>query len=321
MILTDYLRAKPDSTWNIAKQCGVEFGVIRLPEDKDFDVTSLAQLQEVVNRFKERGITPLIVEPLPNCLHDHIKLGDELRDESIDKFIKLMENLHEVGIKAVCFNFMAHYGWTRTDTSITERGGAKVTGFCQERFEADDFEIDDETMWYNYEYFIKKVIPYAEKYDIKLALHPDDPPLPKLGKVARIFTSYDAIKKGISVVNSNYLGVTFCQACYRLMGADLEKVIPELADKIFFVHFRNVAGDKTNFRETFHDNGEIEMAATMKLYIENGINVPVRVDHVPTLVGEDIAHVGYDAMGRLFAIGYLKGILESLELEVSGKRS
>ena len=82
-----------------------------------------------------------------------------------------------------------------------------------------------------------------------------------------------------------------------------------------------MAGDKTNFRETFHDNGEIEMAATMKLYIENGINVPVRVDHVPTLVGEDIAHVGYDAMGRLFAIGYLKGILESLELEVSGKRS
>ena len=321
MILTDYLRSKPDGTWDIALQCGVKYGVIRLPEDEEFDVTNLEQLKEVVNRFKERGITPLIVEPLPNCLHDHIKLGDEFRDESIDKFIKLMENLHEVGIKAVCFNFMAHYGWTRTDTGIMERGGAKVTGFCQERFEPDDFEIDAETMWYNYEYFIKKVIPYAEKYDIKLALHPDDPPLPKLGNVARKFTSYDAIKRGMSVVDSDYLGVTFCQACYRLMGENLEDVIPELADKIFFIHFRNVAGEKTNFRETFHDNGEIDMAAVMKLYIDNGIDVPVRVDHVPTLVGEDIAHAGYDALGRLFAIGYLKGILESLEMEVSDEEN
>lgn len=152
------------------------------------------------------------MEPLPNCLHDHIKLGDELRDESIEKFIKLMENLQKVGIKAVCFNFMAHYGWTRTDMDISERGGAKVTGFCQEKFVEDGFEIDAETMWYNYEYFIKKVIPYAEKYDIRLALHPDDPPLPKLGKVARIFTNYEAIKKGISIVDSDYLGVTFCQA-------------------------------------------------------------------------------------------------------------
>lgn len=314
MILTDYLRSEPDMTWDMALQCGVNHGVIRLPEDPDFDVTSLPQLRAVIDRFKERGIIPLIVEPLPNCLHEHIKIGDELRDESIEKFIKLMENLHEVGIKAVCFNFMAHYGWTRTDTGIIERGGARVTGFRQDRFVADEFEIDEETMWHNYEYFIKKVIPYAEKFDIRLALHPDDPPLPELGKAARIFTSYEAIKRGMSVVDSDHLGVTFCQACYQLMGAKLEEVIPELAKKIFFIHFRNVAGDKTNFRETFHDNGEIDMAATMKLYMDNGIDVPIRVDHVPTMVGEDITHAGYDALGRLFAIGYLKGIMESTEL-------
>lgn len=313
MVLTDYLRSEPDVTWDIALQCGVKHGVIRLPEDPDFDVTSLEQLREVTDRFKERGITPLVVEPIPNSLHDHIKLGDELRDASIDKFIKLMANLHEAGIKIVCFNFMAHYGWTRTDTGIMERGGARVTGFCQEKFVPDGFEMEEETMWHNYEYFIKSVIPYAEKYDIKLALHPDDPPLPKLGNVARIFTSYEAIKRGMSVVDSDHLGVTFCQACYKLMGENLETVIPELAKKIFFIHFRNVAGNKTNFRETFHDNGEIDMAAVMKLYRDNGIDVPIRVDHVPTMVGEDMKNAGYDAIGRLFAIGYLKGILEGLK--------
>lgn len=313
MILTDYFRSTPDRTWELALQSGVSHGVIRLPEDEEFDPTELSQVKAVTDRFLSHGITPLIVEPLPNALHDHIKLGDERRDESIEKFIKLMANLRETTVDTVCFNFMAHYGWTRTATDLPERGGAKVTGFKLENFEADPTVISAESMWNNYEYFIKAVIPYAEKYGIKLALHPDDPPLPKLGGVARIFTSLDAIKKGINTVKSQNLGVTFCQACYYLMGEDLEQAIKELANKIFFIHFRNVRGNKLDFSETFHDNGELDMARLMRVYTESGINVPIRVDHVPTLAGEDIGVAGYDALGRLFAIGYLKGLIEGCE--------
>ena len=98
------------------------------------------------------------------------------------------------------------------------------------------------------------------------------------------------------------------------MGEDLEQAVKELADKIFFIHFRNVRGNKLDFSETFHDNGELDMARLMKTYMENGINVPIRVDHVPTLAGETVGQAGYDALGRLFAIGYLKGIIESLEI-------
>ena len=313
MILTDYFRSKPDLTWSLALSCGVTQGTIRLPEDEDFDVTSLSHLQNVVDNFKNYGITPIIIEPLPNELHDHIKLGDDKRDECIEKFIKLMENMQKVGIGTVCFNFMAHYGWTRTSASLPERGGAKVTGFDLAAFSDDGFTISREKMWDNYEYFIKAVIPYAEKYGVKLALHPDDPPLDTLGSVGRIFTSLDAIKRGMEIVPSDNLGVTFCQACYHLMGEKLEEAIPALASKIFFVHFRNTCGCKTSFRETFHDNGEIEMAKAMKLYIENGVNCPVRVDHVPTMPFEDASVAGYDALGRLFAIGYLKGIIEAIE--------
>lgn len=311
MILTDYLRSTPDITWDIALQSGVKHGVIRLPEDDAFDPTDLSQVKAVTDRFLARGITPLIVEPLPNALHDHIKTGDGLRDESIEKFIRLMANLKETTAHTVCFNFMAHYGWTRTAANLPERGGAKVTGFKLEDFEADPTVISAESMWSNYEYFIKAVIPYAEKYGIKLALHPDDPPLPSLGGVARIFTSLDAIKKGINVVKSENLGVTFCQACYYLMGENVEFAAKELADKIFFIHFRNVRGNKFDFSETFHDNGELDMARLMRVYTENGIDVPIRVDHVPTLAGETIGQAGYDALGRLFAIGYLKGIIDS----------
>jgi len=315
MILTDYFRSKHDSTWDLALQCGVKYGTIRLPEETDYDVTSLSQLKAVTDGFISYGIKPLIVEPLPNSLHDHIKLGDCERDRCIEDFIKLMKNLHEVGIETVCFNFMAHYGWTRTSSSYPERGGATVTGFDLSRFSADETELSREKIWDNFVYFIKAVIPYAEKYEIKLALHPDDPPLPSLGSVGRILTSYEAINKAIHTVESPYLGVTFCQACYKLMGERLEDVIPRLKDKIFFVHFRNIHGCKTCFTETFHDNGDIDMAAAMKLYYDNGINVPIRVDHVPTLLGEKESNAGYDALGRLFAIGYLKGLIEATENE------
>lgn len=313
MLLTDYLRSEPDLTWQLALQSGVTHGVIRLPEDEDFDPTDRAHVLAVTDRFHAHGITPVIVEPLPNALHDHIKLGDKRRDESIEKFIKLMENLRETTVDTVCFNFMAHYGWTRTAKGLPERGGARVTGFRLADFHPNETVITAEQMWQNYEYFIRAVVPYAEKYGIKLALHPDDPPLPTLGGVARIFTSLDAIRRGIGTVDSPNLGVTFCQACYYLMGENVEDAIRTLADKIFFVHFRNVRGEKTHFSETFHDNGELPMARLIGVYREAGVDVPIRVDHVPTLAHESIEQAGYDALGRLFAIGYLKGILESYE--------
>ena len=103
-----------------------------------------------------------------------------------------------------------------------------------------------------------------------------------------------------------------CQATYHIMGEDLEKVITDFADKIYFVHFRNTTGRPEHFRETFHDNGDINMAHIMRVYMENGVDVPIRVDHVPTMAGEDVNNPGYDAIGRLFAIGYLKGILDGL---------
>ena len=120
------------------------------------------------------------------------------------------------------------------------------------------------------------------------------------------------INKAVNIVNSDKLGVTMCQACYLMMGEDLYEVIPKLKDKIFFIHFRNTTGNKQCFRETFHDNGEIQMAEIMKLYKKCGIDVPIRVDHVPTMAGENET-TGYTALGRLYAIGYLKGILEAIK--------
>ncbi len=312
MLLTDYFRFPKDSTWDIALQCGVRHGVIRLPETADFDICDESHWKNVHDGFTSYGITPVIIEPMPNSLHDHIKAGDEKRDESIEKVISMFPIMEKLGISTICFNFMAHIGWLRTSNDLIERGGAKVTGFKMSDFVPTDKSITEKELWDNYEYFIKAVIPDAEKHGIKLALHPDDPPI-KLGNVSRIMTSYDNINHAIrGIVNSDSLGVTMCQATYYIMGEDLYEVIPKLADKIFFVHFRNTKGSLLDYRETFHDNGAIDMADIMRLYDSCGVNVPVRVDHVPTMLGEDILNAGYDAQGRLFAIGYLKGIVDSL---------
>ena len=314
MILTDYFTSNKNIIWDYAKQCGVEHGVIRLPEEADFDVVNPAHWQKVYKKFTDFGIKPIVIEPMPNALHDHIKAGDQKRDESIEKVIKMFPIMRELSIDTICFNWMAHIGWLRTSSSYPERGGAKVTEFNIKDFKPTGANITADNLWANYEYFIRTVIPEAEKYGIKLALHPDDPPVPRLGDVERIMISKENIQKAVyDIVKSDSLGITMCQANYYIMGEDLEKTIEEFANKIYLIHFRNTTGEPNYFRETFHDNGDIDMANLMKTYVKNGINVPIRVDHVPTMAGEQSTLPGYDAMGRLFAIGYLKGILDGIK--------
>lgn len=341
MILTDYFYPEHDVTWDYAVQCGVQYGDIRLPETPDFCLTDPSHWQTLCDRFRSRGITPLLIEPLPNCLHDHIKTGDSRRDESIETFIRMLPLMQKQGIQTVCFNFMAYVGWTRTTGAFPVRGGALSTAFDLEDYvpspsqssssqssspslssspSPSEATISEESLWRNYQIFVDSVVPEAEKYDIRLALHPDDPPLPRLGNVSRIMISLANIQKALAVHPSPCLGVTFCQACYYAMGEDPAACARALGDSIFFVHFRNITGSAQKFHETFHDNGSIPMARMIALYRDLGLNVPIRVDHVP-LMGDPSAPdftslpAGYSATSRLYAIGYLKGLLEMYDAQ------
>ncbi len=313
MILADYFRSEHDAAWDIALASGVRHAVIRLPENRSFDYADGAHWATLYKKFTDFGVTPVAIEPMPNELHDHIKCGDEMRDESIERVISMFPHMQRHGIDTVCFNWMAHIGWLRTSSSFPERAGAKVTEFNMADFTPTDAVITADKLWENYAYFIKAVIPYAEKYGIKLGLHPDDPPVQRLGGVERIMISKKNIEHAVrGIVRSDSLGVTMCQANFFVMGEDLEKTVADFADKIFMVHFRNTKGTPTHFRETYHDNGDIDMAKIMQVYKKCGVSVPIRVDHVPTMAGEISTQPGYDAMGRLFAIGYLKGILDAV---------
>lgn len=314
MILTDYFRFPKDAAWDAAVSCGVRYGVMRLPEAEEFDLTDESHWEKPVSELLNYGVKPLIIEPMPNSVHDHIKAGDEKRDESIEKVLKMFPIMAKHGIGTICFNWMAHVGWFRTRADFPERGGALVTEFNLSQYTPSPYCITEKELWANYEYFLRAVLPEAEKYGICLALHPDDPPLPRLGDVERIMVNRKNIEKAVwEICPSESLGITFCQANYHVMGEDPEELIWAWKDKIRFVHFRNVIGTKERFHETFHDNGALSMAHLMKAYVAAGVDCPVRVDHVPTLKGENDAFQGYNAQGRYFAIGYLKGILEAVE--------
>lgn len=316
MQLADYFLAQPDRQWIYAKQLGVTHAVIRLPEDEGVDPADFVTLLHVKERFTQAGFEPAAVEPVPNRYYYRTKLGLAGRDAEIEKIIELIRNMGRLGIGVLCFNFMAQIGWFRTATTIPTRGGALVTGFDSSLVAnaplTEAGEVSQERIWQNLEYFLKAVIPVAEEAGVKLALHPDDPPVASLRGIGRILISFDAMRRAIEIVHSDHLGVALCQGSFAAMGEDIPTVIRYFGakKKIFLVHFRDIRGNACKFQETFHDDGQTDMAEAIRVYKEVGYKGLIRIDHVPTMAGEENGKPGYENMGRLFAIGYLKGLLD-----------
>jgi mannonate dehydratase len=276
-------------------------------------------LQNLKNAFAEQGMTIVGVEshPVPA---ERIKLGVEGRDEEIENYKWAIEALSKVGINMICYNFMAGLGWSRTRTDRPERGGALTSEFDIEAAKAQGLtrwgEVSEEKMWDNMNYFIKAVMPAADKFQVRLAGHPDDPPLSPLRGIARILTSAKNYRRVFDIAPSPMNGVTFCQANFKLMGEDIYALAKEWTSKkkIFFVHFRDVEGTKEKFHETFHDNGPTDMVRMLQIYSRNGFNGPIRPDHAPTIEGDANDRPGYAMGGKVLAFGYMKGIMEALKL-------
>jgi mannonate dehydratase len=175
-------------------------------------------------------------------------------------------------------------------------------------------EVSEDHLWETLRYFLERVIPVAEEAGVKLAMHPDDPPLSPIRGLARIMRSVENYQRLLDMFPSPVNGVTLCQGNFALMTDDLPGVIRHFGaqGKIFFVHMRDVRGTPEHFVETFHDDGQTDMLACMKAYRDIGFDGVLRPDHVPTMLNEANEQAGYTAVGRLFAIGYLKGLREAV---------
>jgi mannonate dehydratase len=313
----------PQSTdVTIAKQIGVNhvitgMGLARVRKEQYVEAA-----QKAKDAWAAVGMTVAGVEGHPVSM-ERAKTGVEGADEEIENTKWAIEALSKAGINMICYNFMAGLGWTRTNTKVPERGGALTSEFDAAVAEAMGptraGEITEEKMWANMTRFIKEVMPVADKFKVKMALHPDDPPLSPLRGVARIVTSARNYRRVMDMFPSPMNGVTFCQANFKLMGEDIYTLAKEWCSqkKVFFVHFRDVDGEKRKFHETFHDNGPTDMARMLEVYARNGFDGPIRPDHAPAIASDNVGDrgsSGYTIGAKVFAFGYMKGIMEALKL-------
>ncbi|MFC1715620.1 mannonate dehydratase, partial [Candidatus Poribacteria bacterium] len=197
-------------------------------------------------------------------------------------------------------------------------GDATVTSFdydeAKDRPLTHGREYTAEEMWDNYTYFIRAMVPVAEEAGVRMALHPDDPPVESLGGVARIFRNFEGFKRATEIVDSDYNGLEFCQGCWAEMGEDVCAAIRYFAErgKIFYVHFRDVVGTVPNFREAFIDSGDTDMYKAIRAYKESGFNGILIPDHVPHMVND----IRWSYIGRAYAIGYMKALLEMVNADL-----
>jgi mannonate dehydratase len=308
------LPPEADRRWGLARQLGVDSAVVRFwgrQEWWDFD--SLLATRE---QLADNGLSFDVVEDRPPMTRT--VLGQTGRDKEIAAVKRLLRNMGKLDIDIYCWVWTENpVGVLRTSDAIPDRGGSLQSGYDHELSERADPHpaagITEEQLWANLDYFLSEVVPVAEAAGVKLALHPDDPPLSPVRGVPRLVTSVENYERILDLYDSPNHGVTFCQGNFAAMGADIPSAIQRLGDRIHFVHFRDVEGPAESFVETWHDDGPTDMQAAIDAYRDVGFDGPIRPDHVPRLADEAArtdTMAGYTDMGRLFAIGYIKGLLE-----------
>jgi len=328
--LSELLSPRPDALWHLVKQCGVT-DVVALLQGGEQDQRMLqsvgaegytapltsdppwskAAIQRDVEAFAADGLTVVAIEDTAPM--DRVRLGHAGRDEDIDRIITQIEAMGDLGIPVLCYNWMPLTSWGRTEVDRRARGGARVTAFRATDLDAlpplaADGELVAEQLWDSLAYFLDAVVPVAENAGVRMSMHPDDPPRAMHRNVPRIMGTPDAFRRMLSMQPSPSNAITFCQGNFALMGHDLPELIREFGEQIAFVHFRDVRGVVDDFEETFHDEGQTDMAACMRAYAEIGFDGPMRPDHVPTMHGEGNEHPAYGTLGRLFALGYIRGL-------------
>jgi mannonate dehydratase len=306
-----------------AKQMGVlnaVSGVERVPDTKPWEPKAITATREI---WEKEGIKWVVVEGPPS-LGTLTKLGLPGRDEEIANFITFMKNLKQYGdVDVICYNWMPVISWARTQNDRPGRGGALMTAFDYEDIKNKPLtqygEVSKESLWKNLEYFLRAVVPEAEKIEMNLSLHPDDPQVDRIQGISRIMNSVESFDRMLDIYPSKFNGLTMCQGNFSLMGVDIPDLVRRWGKRgiINFVHFRSVRDlsgvvPSTKFTECFHDEGQIDMYEAMKAYYDIGFNGPLRPDHVPTMHGETNERPGYMTLGNLYATGYIRGLAESV---------
>ncbi len=313
-------------------------GEIKCPVGEVWPQSEIYDLKKMAN---SAGLELEVIESVK--LHEDIKLGVSTKDAYIENFIATLKRLSNAGVKVVCYDFMPVFDWMRTQTDKRLDDGSTTLVYYKEDMDKidplnEDFALCDweavytkdqlkklfgqyenlgsEGLWKNLEYFLKTVTPYAEKYDIKLAMHPDDPSWPIFG-LPRIITDEKNIDRMLAIADSPYNALALCSGsigCNR--DNDIVHMVKKYAsmDRVAFGHIRNVKLLKDgSFEESAHYSscGSLDCVDILRAYYDAGFNGYIRPDHGRMIWGEK-GGAGYGLYDRALGAMYLSGIWETL---------
>lgn len=325
---------------------GVATCLTDVPVGQVWPLERLIALREEINAA---GLEVEVIESVN--VHEDIKKGLPTRDQYIENYVKTLENLSQIGVKCLCYNFMPVIDWARSDLAFPLPDGSTAMSYRHEKVlqmdpskmadvmasqargyslpgwepdrlaaMADDIQfyqsLTIDQYWSNMKYFLDAVIPYAEKYDIKLAIHPDDPPWPLYG-LPKVITNAENIRKFLSLNPSPYNGLTLCTGS---LGSNLENDIPAIVrefssqGRVHFAHIRNVKHlTPVDFDECAHisEYGDLDMFEIVKAFHDSGFDGYIRPDHGRMIWGEK-ARPGYGLYDRALGANYLYGLWEAI---------
>ena len=324
---------------------GVITTLYDIPAGEEWPMERILQMKEKV---EAKGLKVMGIESVN--IHDAIKVGTPDREKYIANYITTLERLGQADIHVVCYNFMPVFDWTRSDLAKVRPDGATVLAYDQKEIDKIDPEnmfesmgeksngfelpgwepermarikelfemykdVDEEKLFNNLVYFLKAIQPVCEKYDIRMAIHPDDPAWPVFG-LSRIITDKEHLLKLMKAVDAPFNGVTLCTGS---LGSNPENDIPDiirsLKGRIHFAHVRNLKfNSPTDFEEAAHlsSDGTFDMYEIMKALYEIGFDGPIRPDHGRMIWGE-VAMPGYGLYDRALGATYLNGLWEAIE--------
>lgn len=327
---------------------GVKGVITTLYGSKVGEAWSDEEVKNIKKEVEDAGLKIYGIESVN--IHDDIKIGLPSRDKYIENYIKTLEVLGKNEINLVCYNFMPVFDWTRSDLAKVRPDGSTVLSYDQEIIEKIDPEkmfeqidsnsngfvlpgweperlsrlkelfemyknVDDEKLFENLKYFLSAVMPTCEKYNIKMAIHPDDPAWPVFG-LPRIIVNKENILRMVNSVNSSCNGVTLCAGS---LGSnpknDIPDIIRSLKDKIFFAHVRNLEHTAPGkFQEAAHlsRDGSMDMFAIMKAFYDIGFEGPFRPDH-GRAIWDEVSMPGYGLYDRALGAVYLQGLWEAID--------
>jgi mannonate dehydratase len=303
------------------------------------EVWPLRKLMKLRNTIEQYGLKLEVIESVP--VHEDIKLGLSTRDKYITNYAETLKNIGKAKIDTVTYNFMAVFDWTRTDLNHLLKDGSKGLKYEEKKLEKIDLSNEDfnlpgwdtsyaqnelnnlleqyqkiskEDLWEHLEYFLNKIIPVAERNNINLAIHPDDPPW-DIFNLPRIITDEKSIERLINLVDSQNNGLAICSGSLGVNPKNnLPNIIRKFGDRIHFGHVRNIKiTGKRSFEETAHlsSEGSLDLYQIMKAYYDIGFKGPIRPDHGRMIWNEE-GKPGYGLYDRALGVSYLTGLWEAI---------